>query len=189
MWRGGQNKSQLRSRLILEAIFQTELDQPRCNGSGLDFSEASVYNWLIRDWVDGVAGEGRAWIGKLRMVEGIVEVGAKFQSSRFTQASDLGRFNQSHIKVGLMWSAEGGASCVAITRAVSNLRKWTGVLIGYCSERGARERKRIKVLIQASLNTAAGCHLSLRKSGAQLGARSAPASEDTSAGRVSDRHG
>jgi len=93
MWRGGQDKSQLKSRLILEAIFQAELDQPRRNGSRLDFSKAR-------------GSYGAAGVLELRVVKCVEKFGTELKRRPFVQAADSRTFSQRQIKIGLMRSPE-----------------------------------------------------------------------------------
>src|SRR5713226_6690714 len=67
----------------LETILQPKLDEPRRHQSGLDLSKASVHDHLLRDGINGITSEARTRIGKLRMVEGVEKLGAKFQRRRF----------------------------------------------------------------------------------------------------------
>src|SRR5216684_4877644 len=114
----------------LETILQPKLDEPRRHRRGLDFSKAR-------------RAKDEAWICKLRMVEGIEKLGAKFQRRRFAQPADFCGFGQRCVEVGLMRPAEGGAPGVAISGAISDLRKGTA---GHSRIRRCGERERIEIV-------------------------------------------
>jgi hypothetical protein len=63
----------------LEKVLQPELDQSGSNRSSRNHSEGSC-------------PESRAGIGKLRMIESVVEFGTKLQCGRFAQPPNLGLF-------------------------------------------------------------------------------------------------
>src|SRR6266480_3978741 len=97
-------------RIRLENILQTELNQPWCYRCGLDLPQAG-------------RAHCRAGISKLRMIEGVEELGAKLQRRRFAKPAHSGGLSQRNVEVSLVWPSKRCSARIAVPCTIANRRR------------------------------------------------------------------
>src|SRR5690242_5192823 len=86
---------------ILEDVLQRKLNQPGRNGG-------------LRDDAEAGSAEVGAGVGELRMIQRVVELGAKRELRVFAEAADGGGFADGNIRVELIRSSDDAHPCIAV---------------------------------------------------------------------------